>query len=64
MDYAIYTRVSTKKQGSSGLGLDAQIDICKSFIAQANGNVTKTFSDVESGTHRDRRRPPTRGGVD
>jgi DNA invertase Pin-like site-specific DNA recombinase len=53
--YAIYIRVSTKKQGRSGLGLDAQRKMCSDFIVSHNGVATEEFVDVESGTHRDRR---------
>ena len=54
-DYAVYIRVSTKKQGASGLGLESQRRICGSFIAARNGVAVAEFSDVESGTHRDRK---------
>ena len=36
MKYAIYIRVSTRKQGSSDLGLEAQRKMCEDFIV-ANG---------------------------
>lgn len=53
--YVTYIRVSTTKQGRSGLGLDAQRKMCEDFIAANNGTMTKEFVDVESGTHRDRK---------
>lgn len=53
--YAIYIRVSTQKQGRSGLGLESQKKICEDFIHSESGNKVAEFMDVESGTHRDRR---------
>lgn len=49
-----YIRVSTAKQGRSGLGLEAQQQICQQYIDSENGMLVKEFKDVESGTHRDR----------
>ena len=54
-DYAIYLRVSTRKQGESGLGLEAQRKICTDFVNANGGQVVREFIDVESGTHRDRK---------
>lgn len=53
--YATYIRVSTQRQGKSGLGLDAQRKMCADFITANNGIQTSEFVDVESGTHRDRK---------
>ena len=53
--YATYLRVSTAKQGRSGLGIDAQRKMCADFIAAANAKMTREFIDVESGAHRDRK---------
>ena len=55
MKYATYLRVSTQKQGKSGLGLDAQRKMCADFVVARHGHVTKEFVDVESGTHRNRK---------
>lgn len=52
--FVTYLRVSTKKQGASGLGLEAQEKICADFIAANNGECVATFKDVESGTSRER----------
>jgi len=54
-EFCTYLRVSTTKQGASGLGLDAQRKICADYITHANGTHVAEFSDVESGTHRDRK---------
>ena len=52
--YVIYIRVSTRKQGASGLGLEAQRQMCMNYIKAANGELLGEYKDVESGTHRDR----------
>jgi DNA invertase Pin-like site-specific DNA recombinase len=44
-----YIRVSTQKQGRSGLGLEAQIDTIARY-AEANGyTVAQTFTEIETG---------------
>ena len=53
--YATYLRVSTQKQGRSGLGLESQQKICEDFIKSNGGKKCAEFMDVESGTHRDRK---------
>jgi DNA invertase Pin-like site-specific DNA recombinase len=53
-NYVIYIRVSTQKQGASGLGLEAQMTICQEYINQVNGQLVNTFKDVESGKSRTR----------
>ena len=53
--YVTYLRVSTQKQGATGLGLDAQRKMCSDFITANKGKHEKEFVDVESGTHRDRK---------
>lgn len=53
--YCIYLRVSTTKQGESGLGIEAQRKMCLDFIHRNEGEKAEEFVDVESGTHRDRK---------
>lgn len=53
--YVTYIRVSTQKQGRSGLGLDAQRKMCGDFVNAHQGEIVKEFMDVESGTHRNRK---------
>ena len=53
-NYAIYIRVSTKQQGSSGLGLESQLANCERFIQLEGGTKTKLFKDVDSGRNRER----------
>lgn len=52
--FATYIRVSTRKQGSSGLGLAAQQSMCDEYVSRHGGIILERFQDVESGTHRDR----------
>lgn len=52
--YCEYIRVSTKRQGNSGLGLAAQQEINRDYVKSVNGEIVETFQDIESGTHRDR----------
>lgn len=53
--FVVYIRVSTRKQGESGLGLESQRKICGDFITSQGGEKVAEFKDVESGTHRDRK---------
>lgn len=54
-EYVMYLRVSTQKQGASGLGLEAQKQMCQNFVKANGGVIAKEFQDIESGTHRDRK---------
>ncbi|QPZ93103.1 recombinase family protein [Thioclava electrotropha] len=56
-DYVIYRRVSTKEQGRSGLGLDAQdrdIALFLERFSEVPYRVLATFTDVLSGADGDR----------
>jgi DNA invertase Pin-like site-specific DNA recombinase len=44
-----YIRVSTQKQGASGLGLEAQRDAIIRFADAERYQVTETFSEIETG---------------
>jgi DNA invertase Pin-like site-specific DNA recombinase len=44
-----YLRVSTTKQGTSGLGLSAQEEAVKQYAASIGGKITATFTEVETG---------------
>jgi DNA invertase Pin-like site-specific DNA recombinase len=50
--YVSYYRVSTKRQGVSGLGLDAQRDAVRRFVC--GGDLIAEFEEVESGKRDDR----------
>ncbi|WP_241462594.1 recombinase family protein [Tateyamaria sp. ANG-S1] len=55
--YVIYYRVSTKRQGESGLGLEAQERDVALYLENYSDQpfeVLGTFTDVESGKHADR----------
>ncbi len=52
--YIIYVRVSTKRQGNSGLSLDQQVDRCKSYIESQDGELIGIYKDIESGRSRKR----------
>ena len=45
----VYFRVSTERQGRSGLGLDAQRERCAAFAAQNGFEVVEAFTEVETG---------------
>lgn len=48
--YIAYYRVSTQKQGASGLGLDSQKSIVNSYLgSQINSELISEFCEIESG---------------
>ena len=49
-----YYRVSTKRQGESGLGLDAQQTAVEEFARRNGAEVMATYQEVESGKRNDR----------
>lgn len=51
MKYVSYIRVSTKKQGKSGLGLESQQEILNHYLGTDN---VKTFIEIESGGNTER----------
>lgn len=54
MKACIYLRVSTQRQGISGLGIESQREICLNYIQTSGKDFITEFIDVESGTHRQR----------
>jgi len=54
-DFVAYYRVSTDRQGVSGLGLDAQRASVECFLAPGQA-LAAAFTEIESG-RRDRNRP-------
>jgi DNA invertase Pin-like site-specific DNA recombinase len=52
--FAAYIRVSTQGQGDSGLGLEAQMEAVKRYVASQKGELVNIFTEVESGTVADR----------
>lgn len=51
--YIAYYRVSTQRQGVSGLGLEAQQTDVKRFISK-EGKLVAEYQDIESGKHNNR----------
>ncbi|RYD71303.1 MAG: recombinase family protein [Verrucomicrobiaceae bacterium] len=47
--FVCYFRVSTQRQGESGLGLDAQRRAVETFLKSKEGEVVAEFTEVESG---------------
>jgi len=54
MQFVAYYRVSTQKQGRSGLGLEAQKDAVTRHLKTTNGKLIASFQEIESGTNNDR----------
>lgn len=52
--YVAYYRVSTQKQGDSGLGLQAQKNAVANYISD-NGNLVGEFTEIETGTRKKKR---------
>jgi DNA invertase Pin-like site-specific DNA recombinase len=52
--YVTYYRVSTAGQGRSGLGLEAQQAAVTRFLANRQGTVVESFTEIESGKKNDR----------
>lgn len=54
MKYIAYYRVSTKKQGLSGLGLEAQKSAVERFTNNCTDCIVAAYTDIESGKNNDR----------
>lgn len=52
--YIAYFRVSTERQGRSGLGLEAQRRAVEDFLQQTSGTLRAEFVEVQSGKDNDR----------
>lgn len=52
--YVTYYRVSTERQGRSGLGLEAQRACVADFLRTTDGTVHTEFVEVQSGKDNDR----------
>jgi len=55
--FVAYYRVSTKRQGLSGLGLDAQRESVAAYLARVQGKLIEEFTEVEHGTRKGNHRP-------
>ena len=52
--FVSYVRVSTERQGKSGLGLDAQRAAVNTYIAGQRGRLLEEYREIESGKKDDR----------
>ncbi len=52
--FVAYLRVSTARQGASGLGLEAQRSAVHAYLAGGHGSMVAEFVEVESGKRDDR----------
>ncbi len=53
-DFVAYFRVSTAKQGASGLGLEAQQHAVRQYLNGGSWRIVGEFTEVESGRNSDR----------
>src|SRR5262249_61621401 len=51
--FVAYYRVSTDRQGRSGLGLDAQSEAVRAHLANHSGTLQAEFCEIESGKRSD-----------
>ena len=49
-----YKRVSTKKQGQSGLGLEGQISAIREYADRTDSEIIHSYTETESGKRKDR----------
>jgi len=56
--YIAYYRVSTKGQGESGLGLEAQQAAVRAFLNGGNWELIASYTDIESGTSKGKGKRP------
>ena len=54
MDLIAYRRVSTARQGASGLGLEAQDVAVAAFARSHDGKILRAYTEVETGKRADR----------
>lgn len=66
MDYISYLRVSTSRQGDSGLGLEAQREAVSRFLRTNDGRLVAEFQEVETGKGSNAlsKRPQLRAALD
>lgn len=66
LNFVSYLRVSTQKQGASGLGLDAQRNAVEHFVSGANGTLIAEYQEVETGKGSDAlvKRPTLRAALE
>ena len=52
--FVVYLRVSTQRQGRSGLGLESQQQMIADYLRSVNGKQCASFTEIESGKREDR----------
>jgi DNA invertase Pin-like site-specific DNA recombinase len=52
--FVAYLRVSTMRQGASGLGIEAQREAVARYVASAGGQIVAEVVETESGKRGDR----------
>ena len=53
-NYVILLRVSTRRQGKSGLGLLSQKEACENYVRDNGGQILEIITEIESGSNRER----------
>jgi len=64
MKYVSYLRVSTQRQGKSGLGIEAQQKIIANHLNGSQYEILKEFVEYESGKRSDRKRKELRAALE
>lgn len=62
-NYVAYYRVSTQRQGKSGLGLESQRKMVTDYVASQKGTIIAEFTEVESGKGIGTNRPQLRNAL-
>jgi DNA invertase Pin-like site-specific DNA recombinase len=62
--YVAYYRVSTKRQGQSGLGVEAQREMVQQFLNGGDWDLVDEYTETESGKRSDRHRPQLRAALE
>jgi DNA invertase Pin-like site-specific DNA recombinase len=53
LKFVVYYRVSTRRQGRSGLGMEAHQAAPEQYVAAHTGQVVGTYKETESGKRAD-----------